>query len=86
MLYKEYSSGFARPKTCCVRRKAPAALVCQVARQMGMSPFHFIRLFKAVFGQSPKQWVCGFDIVRMNRTGPIPAFEFFLKGIGFDLI
>jgi hypothetical protein len=53
---------------------------------MGMSPFHFIRLFKAVFGQSPKQWVCGFDIVRMNRTGPIPAFEFFLKGIGFDLI
>lgn len=27
----------------------------QVAREIGMSPYHFIRLFKAVFGLTPKQ-------------------------------
>lgn len=27
----------------------------RVAREVGMSPYHFIRLFKAVFGQTPKQ-------------------------------
>jgi transcriptional regulator GlxA family with amidase domain len=27
----------------------------QVARETGMSVFHFIRLFKAVFGETPKQ-------------------------------
>ena len=27
----------------------------QVARATGMSPYHFIRLFKAVFGETPKQ-------------------------------
>jgi AraC-like DNA-binding protein len=26
-----------------------------VAREVGMSPYHFIRLFKAVFGETPKQ-------------------------------
>ncbi|HLC03290.1 MAG TPA: helix-turn-helix transcriptional regulator [Anaerolineales bacterium] len=29
--------------------------VQDVAREVGMSPFHFIRLFKAVFGETPKQ-------------------------------
>lgn len=29
--------------------------VPQVAREIGMSPYHFIRLFKAVFGETPKQ-------------------------------
>ncbi|HMG34954.1 MAG TPA: AraC family transcriptional regulator [Blastocatellia bacterium] len=29
--------------------------VRQVARATGMSPYHFIRLFKAVFGETPKQ-------------------------------
>jgi AraC-like DNA-binding protein len=29
--------------------------VRQVARETGMSPFHFIRLFRAVFGETPKQ-------------------------------
>jgi AraC-like DNA-binding protein len=27
----------------------------QVASEIGMSPYHFIRLFKAVFGKTPKQ-------------------------------
>ncbi|HJY86507.1 MAG TPA: helix-turn-helix transcriptional regulator [Candidatus Acidoferrales bacterium] len=27
----------------------------QVAREIGMSPYHFIRLFKALFGETPKQ-------------------------------
>lgn len=27
----------------------------QVAREIGMSPYHFIRLFNAVFGETPKQ-------------------------------
>jgi AraC-like DNA-binding protein len=30
-------------------------LVPQVAREIGMSPYHFTRLFKAVFGETPKQ-------------------------------
>jgi len=29
--------------------------VRHVAREAGMSPYHFIRLFKAVFGETPKQ-------------------------------
>jgi len=29
--------------------------VAAVARQAGFSPFHFIRLFKAVFGETPHQ-------------------------------
>lgn len=29
--------------------------VPQVARACGMSPYHFIRLYKAVFGETPKQ-------------------------------
>jgi len=31
----------------------------QVARETGMSLFHFIRLFKAVFGETPKQCQLG---------------------------
>ena len=27
----------------------------RVAREIGMSPYHFIRLYKAVFGETPKQ-------------------------------
>jgi len=27
----------------------------QIAREIGMSVFHFIRLYKAVFGETPKQ-------------------------------
>jgi AraC-like DNA-binding protein len=27
----------------------------RVAREVGMSPYHFIRLFKSVFGETPKQ-------------------------------
>lgn len=27
----------------------------QVAKEVGMSPYYFIRLFKAVFGETPKQ-------------------------------
>lgn len=27
----------------------------RVAREVGMSPYHFIRLFKTVFGETPKQ-------------------------------
>lgn len=30
--------------------------VSEVARRTGMSPFHFIRLFKAVFGETPHQY------------------------------
>jgi AraC-like DNA-binding protein len=30
-------------------------MVPQVAREIGMSPYHFTRLFKAVFGETPKQ-------------------------------
>jgi AraC-like DNA-binding protein len=30
-------------------------LVPQVAREIGMSPYHFSRLFRAVFGETPKQ-------------------------------
>jgi AraC-like DNA-binding protein len=30
-------------------------LVPHVAREIGMSPYHFTRLFKAVFGETPKQ-------------------------------
>ena len=29
--------------------------VPRVAREVGMSPYHFIRLFKSVFGETPKQ-------------------------------
>jgi AraC-like DNA-binding protein len=29
--------------------------ISRVARETGMSQFHFIRLFKAVFGETPKQ-------------------------------
>src|SRR4030095_12867679 len=30
-------------------------LVPQVAKEIGMSPYHFIRLFKAVLGETPQQ-------------------------------
>src|SRR4030095_10668456 len=29
--------------------------VPRVAREVGMSPYHFIRLFRSVFGETPKQ-------------------------------
>jgi AraC-like DNA-binding protein len=34
---------------------APARTVRDVARQVGISPFHFIRLFAALFGATPHQ-------------------------------
>ena len=36
------------PETCGVP-------IPRVAHDIGMSPYHFIRLFKAVFGETPKQ-------------------------------
>jgi AraC-like DNA-binding protein len=33
----------------------PSPSVLQVAAELGMSQYHFIRLFKAVFGETPKQ-------------------------------
>jgi AraC-like DNA-binding protein len=37
----------------------------QVAKEIGMSPYYFIRLFKAVFGETPKQ--CQLD-ARLERA------------------
>jgi AraC-like DNA-binding protein len=40
-----------------LRETGEGALPVQrVAADLGMSQFHFIRLFKAVFGETPKQW------------------------------
>jgi AraC-like DNA-binding protein len=33
----------------------PTLSIRQVATEVGMSPYHFIRLFRAVFGTTPKQ-------------------------------
>jgi len=39
-----------------LRETGDGALSVQhVAKDIGMSPYHFIRLFKAVFGETPKQ-------------------------------
>jgi len=34
----------------------PLTPVSQIARRAGLSPYHFIRLFKAVFGETPHQY------------------------------
>src|SRR4029434_7765158 len=42
-----------RAHDCC--SDLECLLVPHVAREIGMSPYHFTRLFKAVFGETPKQ-------------------------------
>jgi AraC-like DNA-binding protein len=44
----------ARDLLCDMQEQAPS--VRDVARQLGFSPFHFIRQFEAVFGQTPHQY------------------------------
>ena len=38
-----------------LRDTSDVLTIRHVAREAGMSPYHFIRLFKAVFGETPKQ-------------------------------
>lgn len=44
--------------------------VRDVAREVGLSPFHFIRLFEAVFGLTPHQYRIG---VRLDRARALLA-------------
>ena len=50
----------------------------QVARETGMSLFHFIRLFKAVFGETPKQCQLG------ARLEQAMATDFSITDISMD--
>lgn len=52
-----------------VRDEEPLT-VRDVAREVGLSPFHFIRLFEAVFGLTPHQYRIG---VRLDRARALLA-------------
>lgn len=54
MLHKDLLVRLCRARDL-LRQTDEWLLVPRVAREIGMSPYHFSRLFKAVFGETPKQ-------------------------------
>jgi AraC-like DNA-binding protein len=46
---------------------AEALRIAEVARRVGVSPFHFIRVFEAAFGVTPHQYRIGARIDRARR-------------------
>lgn len=54
----------------------------QVARETGMSLFHFIRLFKAVFGETPKQCQLGARLEQAKHL--LMTTEFSVTDISMD--
>jgi AraC-like DNA-binding protein len=55
MLHKEVLIRLTQARDLLRETEDRTYSVRQVARATGMSPYHFIRLFKAVFGETPKQ-------------------------------
>ncbi len=47
---------FVLPAICCVNGTKRRLAVSAIARKTGFSYFHFIRLFRAVFGETPHQY------------------------------
>jgi AraC-like DNA-binding protein len=55
MLHKDVLIRLCRARDLLRETEDGGPSIRQVAREVGMSPYHFIRLFKAVFGETPKQ-------------------------------
>ena len=55
MLHKDVLIRLCQARELLRETEEPTLSIRQVAREVGMSPYHFIRLFKAVFGETPKQ-------------------------------
>jgi AraC-like DNA-binding protein len=55
MLYKDLLIRLCRARDALRVLDERQPSIRQVARDSGLSPFHFIRLFKAVFGETPHQ-------------------------------
>ena len=60
------------------RHYAKPLTIERLARRAGLSPFHFIRIFRAAFGQTPHQYVRARRIERAKEllvTTPLPVTE-----------
>ena len=55
MLHKDVLTRLCDARTLLRETTERRLSVRQIARETGMSLFHFIRLYKAVFGETPKQ-------------------------------
>jgi AraC-like DNA-binding protein len=55
MLHRDALIRLCHAKDLLRRSDGHALSVSEVAGELGMSQYHFIRLFKAVFGETPKQ-------------------------------
>lgn len=68
------------------RHYAKALTVRHLAAVSGLSPFHFIRAFRAQIGQTPHQYVRGRRIARAQEllvTTPMPVTEI-CDAVGFQ--
>ena len=55
MLHKDVLIRLCQARDLLRRTDEDNLSIRYVAKEVGMSPYHFIRLFKAVFGETPKQ-------------------------------
>lgn len=55
MLYEDLHERLCRARDMLRRVDGCSVLVRDVAMEVGISPYHFIRLFRAVFGETPAQ-------------------------------
>ena len=55
MVHKDVLTRLCDARTLLRETKDGRPSIRQIARETGMSVFHFIRLYKAVFGEIPKQ-------------------------------
>jgi AraC-like DNA-binding protein len=55
MLHPEVLRRLCLARECLRADEEPRPSVSQVARRAGIAPHHFIRLFRAVFGETPHQ-------------------------------
>jgi AraC-like DNA-binding protein len=56
MLEKDHLARMCRARDMLRETHDPPLSVRQVAREAGISPYHFIRVFRALFGETPQQF------------------------------
>jgi AraC-like DNA-binding protein len=82
MLHKDVLNRLCDARTLLRETSERRRSIRQIARETGMSLFHFIRLYKAVFGETPKQCQLGARLEHAKHL--LMATDFPVTDISLD--
>jgi AraC-like DNA-binding protein len=82
MLHKDVLTRLCDARTLLRETSEGRRSMRQIARETGMSLFHFIRLYKAVFGETPKQCQLGARLEHAKHL--LMATDFPVTDISMD--